>query len=345
MKREATLAILLLPVASALPGALSGCNETLLRVPDFTVVDTFFQDPAEKVDILLVVDNSGSMLAEQEKLSSEFEAFVEFFLVADTDYHIGITTTDMEEESGRLVGSPSIITRGTPNPGAVFRENVMVGTEGSGFEKGIQAAWTAVSPALQSGPNAGFYREDAALSVIFVSDEDDGSNYPVHDWLDAFWDFKGQRERDMFNASALVGVNPMSWQPEPCGELLSDPYAGARDAPRYWEMVNETHGTVRSICSEDFNSLVAEIGLTASRLRDRFYLSREPRETSEIEVVIFVPGTPEFGGDGLPLPPEGLEGEYAWVYETAGDDHWLRFVDLESLPPIGSRLVVTYEGR
>jgi hypothetical protein len=335
----------LIAALAAIPLVINACNETTLIVPDFTVVDSFLQDPAEKVDILLVVDNSGSMLAEQEQLSQEFESFVEFFLIADTDYHIGITTTDMEDHGGRLLGNPPIITRSTPNPAAVFRENVLVGVEGSGFEKGIQAAWSALSPAMQSGANAGFYREDAALSVIFVSDEDDGSNYPVHDWLDAFWDIKGQRNRDLFNASALAGVNPQTNMPEPCGEVGEDPFAGARDAPRYWELVTESRGTIRSICADDFNGLVSEIGLAASRLRDRFYLSQEPREPELIEVTIFIPGTPEFGGDGFELPPEGHEGRWSWVYETAGADHWIRFVDADSWPPIGARIVVTYEGR
>ncbi len=341
MSRLGTRALLLLVGGLA----WAGCSETQLIQPDFTVVDSFLQNPAEEVDILLVVDDSCSMRAEQEKLSEEFEAFIEFFFVADTDYHIGITTTDMEAAAGRLVGDPPIITRSTPNPGAVFRNNVLVGTDGSGFEMGIQAAWTAVSPAMQSGPNAGFYREEAALSVIFVSDEDDGSNFPIHAWLDAFWDLKGQRSREMFNASALTGVHPITNMPESCGEDSSDPFAGARDAPRYWDIVNETHGVIRSICADQFASLVGQIGLSASRLRDRFYLTTEPREPEEIEAVLFIPGTPEFGGDGTPLPPSGIDGELAWAYETAGDQYWLRFLDMDSLPTIGARLVVTYEGR
>ncbi|MCP4869202.1 MAG: hypothetical protein GY898_10845 [Proteobacteria bacterium] len=325
--------------------ATQACNEVVLIIPDFTVTDAFVQDPAEKVDILLVVDNSCSMLAEQDKLSEEFEAFTEFFLVADTDFHIGITTTDMEVEAGRLVGDPPIITRTTPDPAAVFRENVLVGAEGSGFEKGIQAAWSALSPTLTSGPNAGFYREEAALSVIFVSDEDDGSNYPVHQWLDAFWDLKGQRNRDMFTASALTGVHEVTNQPAPCGETGEDPFEGARDAPRYWELVNETHGVIRSICGDDFNGLVGDIGLAVSGLRDRFYLSQEPRDPTALEVIIFLPGTADFNGDGTELPPEGIDGEYLWVYETAADDHWIRFIDTDVLPPIGARMTVTYEGR
>jgi len=330
-------------VSVSLGSLLSACGEPPLRRLDFTVVDTFIQDPAEKVDILFVVDNSYSMLAEQEKLSEEFEAFIEFFFVANTDYHIGITTTDMEVEAGYLVGDPKIITRATPNPAAAFRNNVLVGADGSGFEQGFAAAWTALSPNMQSGPNAGFFREDAALSILFVSDEDDGSNFPVYSWLDAFWDLKGQRNRDMFNASALTGVHPVTNQPAACGEEASDPFAGARDAPRYWDIANESGGVIRSICSDDFNVLVSEMGLATSRLRDRFYLSDQPRDPLALEVVIFLPDTADFLAEGTPLPPEGLSGSYAWVYETTGDAHWIRFLDTSALPPIGARLTISYE--
>ncbi len=102
---------------------------------------------------------------------------------------------------------------------------------------------------------------------------------------------------------------------------------------------------IRSICGDDFNGLVGDIGLAVSGLRDRFYLSQEPRDPTALEVIIFLPGTADFNGDGTELPPEGIDGEYLWVYETAADDHWIRFIDTDVLPPIGARMTVTYEGR
>ena len=331
--------IRLLPLALL----LAACTEPVLVQPDFSVFDEFFQVPPEAVDILLVVDNSCSMLAEQDKLGDEFEAFVEFFHVAQTDYHIGVTTTDMYVAAGALIGNPYFITAATPNPGQVFRDSVAVGADGSGFERGFQAAWTALSPNYQASINAGFYREEAALSVIFVSDEDDGSPFPVRDWLDAFWDIKGQRDRDSFTASALTGVHPVTLEPATCGRDPADVFAGADDAPRYWDLANQTGGVIRSICETDFSTIINEIGLSVSGLKDRFDLAGLPRD-AVVELTMWIPGTPEFLGDGTAVPPEGLEdGSYPWVVENDEQTAWIRFTDLDSLPPINARMVAVYE--
>ncbi|MFU8805618.1 MAG: hypothetical protein ACNA8W_17525 [Bradymonadaceae bacterium] len=52
----------------------------------------------------------------------------------------------------------------------------MVGTRGYGFEKGLLAAVTALSPELLSGPNSGFLRGDAMTGIVFVTDENDCSH-------------------------------------------------------------------------------------------------------------------------------------------------------------------------
>jgi hypothetical protein len=329
--------LLLLPLIAA-------CSETQIIQPDYTVFDEFFQESPEQVDVLLIVDNSCSMLAEQEKLATEFEAFVEFFHVAQTDFHIGVTTTDMYLQAGALIGNPYFITATTPNPGEVFRTNVQVGAGGSGFERGFEAAWSALSPSLRNNLNAGFYREDAALAVIFVSDEDDASPYAVRDWTDAFWDFKGQRNRELFTASALVGVHPITLQPASCGRMPDDVFAGADDAPRYWDMVEQTGGVIRSICESDFSEVVNEIGLNVSGLRDRFDLGGIPRDDA-VELTMWIPGTPGYLGDGVIVPQAGLEadGAYPWVVESDDQVAWVRFTNPDSLPPLNTRMLAQYE--
>ena len=79
-----------------------------------TQTDTFFQEIRRTVDILLVVDNSCSMIDEQQKLAANFDNFISQFLDAEVDYQIGVVTTDMSdpEHQGRLVGETKIITSG-----------------------------------------------------------------------------------------------------------------------------------------------------------------------------------------------------------------------------------------
>ncbi len=93
------------PLAFAVCSALSipvvgGCNDHPLKkvVYDRTVVDAVTVDinPLRAVDILFVIDNSGSMSAEQATLAANFEEFIKVLEQPDVaaDYRIAVTTTD-----------------------------------------------------------------------------------------------------------------------------------------------------------------------------------------------------------------------------------------------------------
>jgi hypothetical protein len=68
--------------------------------------DVFQQVRRNTVDILLVIDDSCSMLEEQEKLSTNFEYFISAFAGVDVDWQIGVTTTDTYyvDQPGKLLG-------------------------------------------------------------------------------------------------------------------------------------------------------------------------------------------------------------------------------------------------
>ena len=84
---------------AALAACLVGCPEYNLR-PN-TQIDVYFQEVRNVVDVLLVVDNSCSMIDEQEKLADNFQAFIDAFEGANVDYQIGVVTTDQEQEHHR----------------------------------------------------------------------------------------------------------------------------------------------------------------------------------------------------------------------------------------------------
>ena len=219
--------LLTLAGLSALLATLSlwapSCDDVAPVLRINTQTDVFEQVVRKKVDVLLVVDNSCSMIDEQNKLAANFENFIEQFLDAAVDYQIGIVTTDMvdETQSGRLVGETKIITAGMDLDTArsAFVDNVKVCATGSGFERGLMAAEAALSEPLLSGENAGFLRDDAALSIVFVSDEEDGSARPVGEFLTFFKGLKGDagyRDDTLVNMSAVVGEPPNGClQPSP----------------------------------------------------------------------------------------------------------------------------------
>ena len=197
---------------------MTGCVEYDLQRFDGT--DVFYQKPADKVDILLVVDNSCSMAPYQTELASNFQSFIQFFVDVDVDYHIGVTTTTVTEpwaggsctqqdinripDPGHLVFD-KVIDPETNNAAQLFSQLVNVGTCGSGSEMGLEAAALALGPEA----DADFLRDDAELSVIFVSDEQDGSPLGVNSYLNEYRASKTDGGRESMDVSALV-VTPWS---------------------------------------------------------------------------------------------------------------------------------------
>lgn len=94
---------------------LGGCSEQSFT--QLTVLDVFQQDRTNAVDLLVVIDNSCSMIEEQENLARNFEALIQTFNEAETDWQIAVTTTDVESEKFRgllMSGEDEIIVKG-PN--------------------------------------------------------------------------------------------------------------------------------------------------------------------------------------------------------------------------------------
>ncbi len=130
------------------------------------------------VDVLWTIDNSGGMSDEQEELIAAFPRFLEALDANDTDYHIGVVSTDLDDpdHSGRLreYQGERWIHPATPDPIAAFGDMARLGSSGSMAESGRAVDYTALE-LRKYAYNAGFLRDDARLELIVVSDEDDSS--------------------------------------------------------------------------------------------------------------------------------------------------------------------------
>lgn len=273
-------------------------------VADRRQTDIFEQTSGRTVDVLFVVDNSGSMGEEQRSLQRNFNDFIRGAQQFQNDYQIGIVTTDMmaDAESGRLQGNPRIMTRNA-NVEAQFSNTVDVGTNGSADELGLEAARRALSDPLIfdtgaacggdgdcvmpdtcvmgfcGGHNRGFLRDDAALEVIFVSDEDDHSQGTLNFYVDFLKNIKGFRNEALLHASAIVGAR--NGQAAACMGNGGDASPGRR----YVDVANRTNGRVLSICDDNFGPNLRDLGNQAFGLQAEFFLSRPAvRQSVEVRV-------------------------------------------------------------
>jgi len=175
-------------------------------------VNVQLSQPRAKVDILWVVDSSGSMAWAQNQLKDKFQSFAQKLKDTRIDFQVGVTSVDVcqvdsstgyavpdalcpsgsyipdgVKVGGKIVGplrgtlqadpvSKRSILRDTSDFVEAFQRTAMLGTKGSAFEHGLWAAKLAVEKALSKGTeNQGFIRNDAALSVVVLSDEEDDS--------------------------------------------------------------------------------------------------------------------------------------------------------------------------
>src|SRR5690606_5745771 len=113
--------------------------------------DTFVQSTNSfnnKLDILWVIDNSGSMAPYQQNLSDNFTAFINNFITLGYDFRMAVITSDAwladyySSQAGRAAfksnSGHSILTPDTPNLTSAFSANVLQGTGGYGDERAFQ---------------------------------------------------------------------------------------------------------------------------------------------------------------------------------------------------------------
>lgn len=293
--------------------------------------DRFVQNSRRAADVLFVIDDSASMVAEQDALGRNFVAFLEAANMGLADFQIGVTTTDLSPngERGRLVPvrqpddpevrTAHIVTRSSlPNPVEAFRRNAQVGIEGAPIEQGLAAATLALTAPLtdEESDNAGFLRPDASLALVFVSDENDGSEGPVSVYADIFASLKGY-EPGRVTASAIVG---------PEAGCLG---AGGRATPgtRYIELARVLRGRVESICTEDWGDALARLSGVAFGLEGRFVLSGQP--SGDIAVSV----------NGSPRPAVNEAGETVWTIDS--EVAVLSFGQ-QFTPPEGATIEISY---
>ena len=187
----------------------AGCNDHTIAgvVPRPTKAETHDVpvNGNRKLDLLFVIDDSGSMKAEQDSLRAHFKDFITRLSAIDgglPDVHIGIISTDVGTGPNNDICSPlgddgHLLTHAcagldagasflsdqsieggrvrnyTGNLEDVFACMADLGVKGCGAEQPLESMRLALDPARHTNP--GFLRDDSLLAVVIISDEDDCS--------------------------------------------------------------------------------------------------------------------------------------------------------------------------
>lgn len=242
------------------------------------IVDAYTQDGTVDVDILFVIDNSGSMGSNQTNIKNNFDTFMNAFTAAGVSYQVALITTD----SADFVGD--IITNTTVDPVVEFNNQIdSIGTRGSAHEKGLWYAYESTTTGDASpGSLTGFQRADARLVVVYVSDEPDFSDYyygsggsttmTPSDYSASLLSLKSSSS--LVVAHAIAGDYPSG-----CSTNGS-----AQFGEGYYEVVNDLSGTFMSICASDW-SVTMDTLARESLAQLAFALSDKPIEdTIEVKV-------------------------------------------------------------
>lgn len=233
--------------------------------PEVTLVpinETLTANVTNQVDIMFVVDTSGSMEADRRELASKLGNFTS--QLGGLDWQICVTTTDIGRDNGNpLPFGPNLFSLKptTPNFGTLFFNTVdlLKNVQGSGDERAIFALNEAVK---RKTPDC--FRNTAALATVILSDEDERSTggyaqYETHpqyralqggdkpltliESVKAAWD-----DQKVFSAHSLV----IRSGDTACNAAQSADGHAAFYGTRYEALAKSTGGLIGNICAGDY---------------------------------------------------------------------------------------------
>lgn len=233
-------------------------------------IEIIVQPNISELDVLFVVDDSGSMTEHQINLIKNIPALTEAVVKSGVSIQAGVTTTSMDcgfssACGGKFSGTVKVAKSSDPSFVNDLQNNLNVGNQGSGEEKPFDATISALSDSVSQTDHPDFLRAKAHLAVIYLTDADDQSKLHQPDDLVNF--LKALKtDPQMVNLTSIQMVPQIS---------NCTPYTTEQQGPRISSAVSLLKGQLIDICDPDFgkklgnlgsgisNSIVREIPLTA----------------------------------------------------------------------------------
>ncbi len=265
-------------------------NETEDRSKSISVGDI------RPVDILFVVDNSGSMAFERSNLAQRIDGMIN--VIDGLDWQIAVTSTDATstnaQSDGKLIELEGMAgeyildsNMNSATAQSVFGNTVQNFPGGSGREEGIHVSKRVIDRYVAGDQNhMDFIRNGADLSVVVLSDEDESSNgTDIRTTPQGFIDHVNAT----FNNQKNIRFHSIITRP---GDSTCLSGHGASYGNTYDELsrllgFGDTGGSIiGSVCNQDYTSQLADIGQSVKDLQNSIKLACVPHDAD-------MDGTPE----------------------------------------------------
>lgn len=195
----------------------------------------------EKVDILFVLDNSGSMHNHKEVIKPKILNILKT-LDARANWRAGFMTSDFyDARHGKYIGLEGRINSKLENRHleVLSALNTLWHLSGGAEEQLLDSTYHALTK------ERGFFREDAQFVMVYVTDEDDQSALLVEDYISIF--------NSNFNRKpSLRLIAKKENDTCPAGTWLDEP-------EKLMKLVQKTQGRLFGICSDFSDDLATSI--------------------------------------------------------------------------------------
>ncbi|MBK8214699.1 MAG: hypothetical protein IPK71_13250 [Myxococcales bacterium] len=238
------------------------------------------EDECRKMDVVFVVDDSGSMAGAQAKLKANFPRMVDTLNAYKTkggdnlDYRLAVTSTDTSRSDFTRGGRGGFVTvpatscdpggtrawleRSDANVANAFGCRAGLGTAGSATEKPIDGLVMSLTDRA-ADQNKTFLRDDALLAFFVLTDEEDSSSNTPQQAIQKLDQIKKVRGRW---AGAVISGQKSGSCTTGSGSTSHTGY----EAPKLHQLVDgaadpatgKNNVIWRTICQESFDTAVKD---------------------------------------------------------------------------------------
>lgn len=219
------------------------------------------------LDILFVVDNSGSMIEEQAEIKNRISGFIS--KLQGIDWQIAVTSTDPGPYSQLSDGAfrtfsngKDILTPQDSNPDGLLGSNIYMGTSGSGDERGINANYRVIQRAKASStsPQARLIRNSAAMATVLISDEDECSTGCSANVVSSSPQGLINLVKTELGSDKRFAFHSIIWRP---GTTCSTAYYQGNI---YKQLTSLTGGILGDVCDSSYANQLSDIGTSVLNL-------------------------------------------------------------------------------